>query len=179
LTSPIAPLETHDPERARVLKVKIMDRMKDVRRHLAALRSAMAKFGEDFDRDLFVTAYDSSDPDELNMVKAVERGVDQLYNYMADLAAFGLELAEVRARTDELNARRDFEALRRTKVLSAERVAELQQLREIRRLMVHDYANATAAQVHEAALVVSGVLPTFFNAFREWIKTGFVVSPAA
>jgi len=42
---------------------------------------------------------------ELNRVKAVERGVDQLYNYIAELAAFGLELAELRGRRDETNAR--------------------------------------------------------------------------
>jgi len=37
-----APLEAHDPDRARALKAKIRDRVSDVRRHLAALRAAMA-----------------------------------------------------------------------------------------------------------------------------------------
>src|SRR5438270_3770598 len=91
-----APLEAHDPDRARALKAKIRDRVSDVRRHLVALRTAMAEFGEDFDLDSFQHAYDSEDPVELNHVKAVERGVDQLYNYIAELAAFGLELAGIR-----------------------------------------------------------------------------------
>jgi hypothetical protein len=51
----------------------------DVRRHLLALRTAMAEFGDDFELDAFRTAYASEDPVELNRVKAVERGVDQLY----------------------------------------------------------------------------------------------------
>ena len=51
----------------------------------------MAEFGEDFDLDEFQRAYDSDDPVLLNRVKAVERGVDQLCNYIAELVAFGLE----------------------------------------------------------------------------------------
>jgi len=83
--APAAPLEESDPERARVLKGKIRDRVTDVRRHLIALRTAMAEFGEDFDLDAFQTAYDGENPTRLNHVKAVERGVDQLYNYIAEL----------------------------------------------------------------------------------------------
>ena len=104
-----APLEAHDPDRARALKAKIRDRISDVRRHLVALRAAMAEFGEDFDLDAFQHAYDSDDPILLNRVKAVERGVDQLYNYIAELTAFGLELAEIRGE------HRKSEPLRRTR----------------------------------------------------------------
>jgi hypothetical protein len=95
--TPAVPLDADDPERARVLEQKIHDRLTDVARRLTALRTAMARFGEDFDREVFIDAYNSSDPDELNLVMAVERGVDHLYNSMADLTAFGLELAGVRA----------------------------------------------------------------------------------
>src|ERR1700737_3706042 len=103
--SSAAPLEASNPDRARALKAKIRDRVSDVRRHLVALRTAMAEFGEDFDLDSFQHAYDSDDPKLLNQVKAVERGVDQLYNYIAELSAFGLELAEIRTRHQDTNAR--------------------------------------------------------------------------
>jgi hypothetical protein len=46
-----APLEHRDPVRARALKAKVRDRVADVRRHLVALRAAMAEFGEDFELD--------------------------------------------------------------------------------------------------------------------------------
>jgi hypothetical protein len=107
-----APLEANDPRRAKTLKAKIRDRVSDERRHLLALRTAMAEFGDDFDLDAFSVDYMSEDPVELNRVKVVERGVDQLYNYIAELVAFGLELAELRGRRDETNARRDLDALR-------------------------------------------------------------------
>jgi uncharacterized protein YutE (UPF0331/DUF86 family) len=171
--TPAAPLDAKDPERARILKLKIQDRLTDVSRRLTALRTAMARFGEDFDQDAFINAYNSDDPDALNLVMAVERGVDHLYNYMADLTAFGLELADRRDRDASLNARRDIDDLRRAKVLSGERTDDLQRLREIRRLLVHEYAQATAVQIHEAARITSRVVPVFFNAYRKWITLGF------
>jgi uncharacterized protein YutE (UPF0331/DUF86 family) len=169
-----APLETSDPQRARALKAKIRDRVSDVRRHLLALRTAMAEFGDDFEPDAFRAAYVSEDPVELNRVKAIERGVDQLYNYIAELAAFGLELAELRSRRDETNARRDLDALRDAGVISGELTRRLQRLRELRRMLVHEYATATAEQVHESALVVTGNFPAFYDAYRAWIKRGFM-----
>ena len=169
-----APLDANDPERARALKAKIRDRVSDVRRHLLALRAAMAEFGEDFELDAFRKAYASEDPAELNRVKAVERGVDQLYNYIAELAAFGLELAKLRERRDDTNARRDLDALRKAGVLSGELTGRLQRLRELRRMLVHEYATATAEQVHESARLVAENFTAFYNAYRVWIKRGFL-----
>ncbi len=170
---PPAPLEARDPDRARVLKAKIRDRISDARRHLIALRTAMADFGEDFDLDVFQRAYDSDDPIELNRVKAVERGVDQLYNYIAELAAFGLELAEVRSRRQETNARVDIDSLERIGVIGPERARRLQRLRELRRQLVHEYATATAEQVHEAAQIITAEFVAFYDAYRDWIARGF------
>jgi uncharacterized protein YutE (UPF0331/DUF86 family) len=170
---PRAPLEADDPGRARTLKAKIRDRIGDVRRHLLALRTAMAEFGDDFDLEPFRIAYASEDPHELNRVKAVERGVDQLYNYIAELSAFGLELAKLRERTASTNARRDLEALRRGGVMSGELTARLQRLRELRRLLVHEYATATAEEIHESAQILVANFPAFYDVYREWIKRGF------
>lgn len=175
--APPAPLEQNDPDRARALKAKIRERVADVRRHLVALRTAMAEFGEDFDLSAFRVAYASDDPVPLNQVKAVERGVDQLYNYIAELSAFGLELAEVRTRDADLNARRDLQALLRIGVLGPQRAQRLERLRELRRLLVHEYATATAEQVHEAARLVAAEFVPFYDAYRAWIARGFSAQP--
>ncbi|MHB8242586.1 MAG: HepT-like ribonuclease domain-containing protein [Solirubrobacteraceae bacterium] len=171
-----APLEARDPLRARALKAKVRDRVSDVRRHLLALRTAMAEFGEDFELDVFRAAFISDDPVVLNRVKSVERGVDQLYNYIAELAAFGLELAELRGRRDETNARRDLDALRDAGVISGELTRRLQRLRELRRMLVHEYATATSEQVHESALIVTDSFPAFYDAYRAWIRRGFAAT---
>jgi uncharacterized protein YutE (UPF0331/DUF86 family) len=175
---PPAPLEARDPERASVLKMKVRARVGDVRRHLIALRTAMADFGEDFELEAFRSAHASADPQALNRAKAVERGVDQLYNYIADLASCGLELAELRSRGQETNAHRDLQALADNRVLSAELVKRLQRLRELRRLLVHEYATATAEEIHESARIVSDAFPLFYNAYVEWIRRGFTPGQA-
>jgi hypothetical protein len=100
-----APLEANDPERAAVLKRKVLERLTDVPRHYRALAAAMATFGEGFGREKFAHAAASEDPSELNSVKAIERGVDQLFNYLVELGALGLELAEIRAPDDKPTAR--------------------------------------------------------------------------
>lgn len=174
---PAAPLEANDPDRARALKAKIGGRISDVRRHLVALRAAMAEFGDDFDLDAFTAAYDSEDPRALNRVKAVERGVDQLYNYIAELTAYGLELAGVRARGQETNARVDLDALARIGVIGPERRRRLQRLRELRRLLVHEYATATAEQIHESAEIVANEFIPFYDTYRNWISRGFSPTP--
>lgn len=168
-----SPLAVNDPDRDAVLRRKILERVRDVRRHLLALRAAMAEFGDDFDLARFEIAFESDDPIELNRVKAIERGVDQLYNYIAELAAFGLELATVRPRGADLNARRDLDALVRIGVVSPALGARLQRLRELRRLLVHEYASAKAEQVHEAALAISADFAAFYDAYRRWIAADF------
>jgi uncharacterized protein YutE (UPF0331/DUF86 family) len=148
-----------------------------VRRHLIALRAAMTEFGDDFDLHVFTVAYAAEDPTLLNQVNAVERGVDKLYNTIAELTAFGLELASVRPLGAELNARRDLNDLRRIGVIGPERARRLERLRELRRLLVHEYATATAAQVHEAARIVADEFVPFYDAYRAWIGRGFSAEP--
>jgi uncharacterized protein YutE (UPF0331/DUF86 family) len=147
--------------------------MSNVRRHLLALRTAMAEFGEDFDSDAFRETYASEDPVQLNHVRAVERGVEQLCNYIAELAEFGLELAELRGRRDEESVRRDLDSLGRAGVLSGELTRRLQRLRELRRILFREDTSATAERVHEAALLVTANLPAFYEAYRSWIALGF------
>jgi uncharacterized protein YutE (UPF0331/DUF86 family) len=76
-------------------------------------------------------------------------------------------------RAKALKARRDLDALRGAGVISGELTRRLQRLRELRRMLVHEYATATAEQVHESALIVTGSFPAFYDAYRAWIKRGF------
>ena len=91
-----APLDASDPERAGALKRKVLARLTDVTRHYRALEVATQEFGEGFDRTEFVQAAESEDPIALNRVKAVERGLDQLFYYVAELSVLGLQLAAIR-----------------------------------------------------------------------------------
>jgi len=44
-------------------------------------------------------------------------------------------------------------------------------------MLVHEYATATAEQVHESALIMAGSFPAFYDAYRAWIKRRFALQP--
>jgi uncharacterized protein YutE (UPF0331/DUF86 family) len=171
-----APLEASDPERAAALKRKVLERLTDVTRHYRALEAAMAAFGEGFERDRFRHAAASEDPTELNQVKAVERGLDQLFNYIAELTALGLELAELRAPDDEPSARGDLRKLREIEVIDERLHNRLTRVAGLRNRMVHDYVGVAALDVHEAVRVLHAALPRFVGAYQGWLRAGFTTT---
>jgi excisionase family DNA binding protein len=57
------------------------------------------------------------------------------------------------------------------------RPRRLERLRELRRLLAHGYATATAEQVHEAARIVADEFAPFYDAYRGWIARGFSATP--
>ncbi len=62
-------------------------------------------------------------------------------------------------------------------MVGPERARRLERLRELRRLLVHEYATATAEQVHEAARIVADEFVPFYAAYRGWIARGFSATP--
>jgi hypothetical protein len=43
--------------------------------------------------------------------------------------------------------------------------------------LVHDYATATAEQVHEAARIITSEFIPFYDAYGGWISEGFTPNP--
>lgn len=166
MTDPTAPA----PDRAHVLRRKITSRLKDARRHLRALRDAQAEFGEDFDLAQFELAFRSEDPTALNKVAAVERNLDRLYNYIVEVTAFGIELAGERRADETPNAPRDLRRLQCAGGITVSLRDRLLRLSELRRMMVHDYTDAAAAEVHEATRILTEALPPFVKSFAAWVR---------
>lgn len=168
-----APLDERDPGLARSLKLKIRDRIDDSERHLSALRLAMTQFGPNFEQAQFESAFLSNNPALLNQVKAVERGSEQLFNYIAELASFGLELATLKDHSAALNSRRDFRQLKEIGVLSSTQESTLQVLRELRRNLVHEYPGVSAKDAHEAAILALREYRPFIQTYAAWMKRNF------
>jgi hypothetical protein len=172
-----APLDRIDRARARALKARVRDRIGNARRHVGALRVAMAEFGEDFDLEPFRVAFAAEDPAALNRVKALERGAEQLSNCISELAACGLELAGVRGRGDPADTRGDLDQLRAAGVLSRELTRRLQRLCELRRMLGREDATATAERVHESVRLLADSFTPFLAAYGGWVKAGFRTAP--
>lgn len=135
----------------------------------------MGEFGEDFDLDVFSAAYEGEDPVELNRVKAVERGVEQLYDFVVQLTASGLELAGLRARRDRASSSADVDALAGAGVLTATLASRLKRLCELQSMLVDEHRSAE--HVHESALILAGSLAAFYDAYGAWVKRGFNPAP--
>ena len=53
------------------------------------------------------------------------------------------------------------------------RTRRLQRLRGLRRMLVHEYATASAEQIHDSALLLTANFIPFCDAYKRWIKQGF------
>jgi hypothetical protein len=72
---------------------RIVDHLKDFPRQVAALESAMAEFGEDFDLARFKEAYNAvNDPQTYNRAQSLERAIGRVQNLMTDLTVDGVRL---------------------------------------------------------------------------------------
>ena len=171
------PLDASDPQRGTALKRKVLARLTDAARHYRALEAAMAEFGDGFPRERFTEATASEDPAELNRVKATERGLDQLFNYVAEFSALGLELAGLRAPDDEPNARADLRRMRDIGVIDDALCEQLVRVAGIRNRMVHDYVVTSGGDIHEAVRLLAGALPRYVDAYQRWLKAGFPPAP--
>jgi uncharacterized protein YutE (UPF0331/DUF86 family) len=163
------------PSRAqdRRRREQIVRHLEDLPRQYAALESAMAAFGEDFDLQEFKRAFDTlSDMEAYNRVQAVERGVGRVQNYIAELAETGAKLVQLphpAMPADGSPAQRAFEALRDAGVIDASLCRALVRAQKARSAIEHSYVRVNAGEVHRAALLVHQATRDFIGPYRDWI----------
>jgi len=152
---------------------EIEDLLTDFPRQYAALETAMATFGDDFDLAAFKRAYETdSDFDAYNRVQAVERGLGRVQNYMADLSIAGAKLAELDLSAGDHDAlgARAFATLRDAGVIGAELCRRLIRAQKARAMIEHSYAKVPAGNAHRAAELVRESALDFIGRYRGWIE---------
>lgn len=146
---------------------RLLAHLEDFPRQLDALRFSTQSFEPDFDRAAFASAFASEDPEIYWRVQAVERGFGRLQNYVAEIATDAVKLADLSRRShdgSEPRAAPFFEALRDEGVLSKALTRRLVRMQRSRGLFEHDYVRVSAADVHEAVLLLLDAAPAFLNA---------------
>jgi uncharacterized protein YutE (UPF0331/DUF86 family) len=159
-------------ERRRLAR-RIGERLYEFPRQLAALKSAMSAFGEEFEIARFKSAFDSSDPAVYNSVQALERAVGRVQNILTDLAVDGARLAELPVgvpKKGESRAKPSFDALRDAGVIEAGVCRRLESGQKARSRLEHDYFNLSAGEVHRATKTVRQTAPEFIVSYRPWIE---------
>lgn len=147
--------------------------LEDFPRQYAALESAMAAFGGDFRLAEFKRAFTTADDMEAyNRVQAVERAMGRVQNYLAELAAAGMKLAELPRppmQAGGSEAQQSFEALRDAGIIDANLCRRLTRAQNARSRIEHGYVDVPAGDVHRAVQLVHDAALDFIARFRKWI----------
>jgi uncharacterized protein YutE (UPF0331/DUF86 family) len=151
----------------------ILRHLEEFPRQYAALETAMAAFGDDFDRKRFRQAFETTeDLEAYNRVQAVERALGRVQNFVAELADAGVSLAQL-ARPpmakDGSPAQQAFEALRDAKVIDGSLCRGLTRAQRARSRIEHGYVEIPAGDVHRAAELVHESSRRFISAYGPWI----------
>lgn len=151
----------------------IVRHLEDFPRQYAALESAMAAFGEDFDLQSFKTAFTTTeDMEAYNRVQALERAAGRVQNFIAALADAGVSLAGLPRppKKDGSSAQQAFEALRDAKVIDGGLCRRLTRAQRARSMIEHSYLQTPAGDVHRAASLVHESARSFIGAYRVWVE---------
>jgi uncharacterized protein YutE (UPF0331/DUF86 family) len=150
----------------------IIRHLEDFPRQYAALETAMANFGDDFDLQLFKAGFNTTEAEEMedyNRVQAVERAVGRVQNYIAELAIVGVRLAQLPVGDDGSPPHRAFESLRDAKVIDGGLCRRLIRAQQARVMIEHSYVETAAGDVHRATTLVHEAARDFIGRYRGWI----------
>lgn len=153
---------------------RIVRHLEDFPRQYAALETAMASFGEDFDLQQFKQAFSTTeDMEAYNRVQALERAVGRVQNFAAELAEAGTKLARIPrppAADGGSSAQQAFEGLRDAGVIDGALCRRLVRAQRARSMLEHGYVETPAGDVHRAAELVHGTALEFIRPYTAWIE---------
>jgi hypothetical protein len=166
------PVEPRKADRARWTR-DIVRHLEQFPRQYAALESAMAAFGGDFDLREFKKAFNTADDMEAyNRVQAVERALGRVQNFVGELAIAGVKLAQLSRppiAPGGSEAQQAFELLRDASVINAGLCRRLVRAQSGRSRIEHAYVGTPAGDVHRTAELVHDASREFIEAYRIWI----------
>jgi len=150
----------------------VVRHLEDFPRQYAALETAMAAFGDDFDLRPFKEAFNTAtDMEAYNHVQALERAVGRVQNFVAQLAQAGAKLADLSSEGHGPDAQRAFEALRDAGVIDRSLCRRLTRAQNARSRIEHSYVGVNAGDVHRAANLVHGAARDFIGPYRAWVES--------
>ena len=152
---------------------EIVEHLADFPRQYAALETAMAAFGDEFELAAFRQAYETAtDMEAYNRAQTVERALARVQNYVADLSIGGVKLARLKPAEsrNEGAAQRAFVTLAGEGVISKALCNRLKRAQKARTLIEHSYVQVPAGNVHGAAELIHEAARDFVGPYRAWIE---------
>lgn len=140
----------------------VRTRLRDIPRHLRALRSLLAVV----DADRFAVSSADVDPDVLARdVYPLERAYEILANYTAELARIALESAGIEPESGP----RDLRRLAKEGALGEARAERLVPILQERNALAHEYPDLRARKVYDAATLLERELGPFVRELTMWL----------
>jgi uncharacterized protein YutE (UPF0331/DUF86 family) len=133
------------------------------------LLAAASSVGDPLDARAVLQALESSDPVRRNLVGALERVLEKLINYLAEITERGLREAERVGHASGATRGRSFDRLREAGVISRRQRDRLVLLVDVRNLIQHDYVAMTPGEIVAAAATVREELTEVVRALAAWI----------
>lgn len=147
----------------------ISDRLAQLPRRLDLLKRAMAEFGGEFNRQLFLDAFESDDLVLGNKVSALERDFEQLLNALAEIVRAGTTLAQFAPAKRRFDISADLEKLAEQKVISRRQVTIWTRLQRARNDLQHDYIELSAEELYDAVKLLLNNFSILMTALSNWI----------
>jgi len=129
---------------------------------------AIEEFGPDFDMSALIAAAGSVDARERNKVAVVERGYEVLLNWLHELAARSLAEGQ-RLGVIEKASAHPWERLAALGVISQRSATRLQQAKELRDELAHDYPPAGWKALHEGVQALLSELDRYVDRCAAWL----------
>jgi hypothetical protein len=129
----------------------------------------MTRFGDDFDRNVFVAAYESPDPSTINAITAVEGDLGHIVNWLKQIAELGCHEL-VRLERIPKGVGGPLDGLLEAGILTAADRDDLAELVKLRNRMQHDYPGVTPKQIHAAVLRVLELLPGLIERYGRMLE---------
>lgn len=153
---------------------RIVARVEDFPRQHAALESAMAAFGDDFDRAGFKRAFETTDDmSAYNDVQSVERAAGRVQGYVAEMAIDAVRLTGLPSDPtggEGFRAAHAFKAFRDANVVDAGLCRQLVKAQNQRSQIEHEYPGMLAGKLHDAAILIRETSREFFARYLAWIE---------
>jgi hypothetical protein len=135
----------------------------------AALLESMSRFGDDFDLDRFMAAYESRDPTTISAATAVEGNLGRLVNWLRQIGDFGYHELVCLDRIEKRDGRPLDVLVARDIILVSDR-ERLMRLVAVRNRLQHDYPEVTPQEIHAAVREALELLPGLLGRYREMLE---------
>jgi hypothetical protein len=135
-----------------------------------ALRKAIGQFGGDFEIDMWTQAFDSPDPDDINLVFTVTGGYLALVNNTVEAIRTGFKLTHLKSTPGMAGVAGIIDAIRADRGFTSRQAQTFTELYRTRNRLQHSSPDIQADEVHRQVRLLLRHLPRLVESYLAWLE---------